>query len=86
VYVDDQPAGRLRLIRTEHLIEIAGIQIDPARQGQGVGTKVIKQVLAEAVSTDRSVELDVSKSNPNAERLYARLVSDGCATSVTTTG
>lgn len=73
VCVDDQPVGRLRVVRTEQHIEIAGIQIDPAWQSQGVGTAVIKQVLDEACSTGRLVELDVNKDNPNAERLYARL-------------
>ena len=73
VRVDDQTVGRLRLVRTGHHIEIAGIQVDPKRRGQGVGTAVITQVLAEAGASGRSVELDVSKDNPNAERLYTRL-------------
>jgi len=73
VRVDDQTVGRLRLVRTEQHIEIAGIQVDPKRRGQGVGTAVITQVLGEAGASGRPVELDVSKGNPNAERLYARL-------------
>ena len=73
VCVDGQPVGRLRLVRTERLIEIAGIQIDPARQSQGVGTTVISRVLDEGRSTGVPVELDVNKDNANAERLYARL-------------
>jgi ribosomal protein S18 acetylase RimI-like enzyme len=73
VCVDGQPVGRLRLVRTERLMEIAGIQIDPARQSQGVGTTVISRVLDEARSTGVPVELDVNKDNASAERLYARL-------------
>lgn len=73
VLADDHTVGRLRLVRTEQLIEIAGIQIDRERQGQGVGTAVITQVLGEAGASGRSVELDVNKDNTNAERLYARL-------------
>lgn len=73
VCADDQPVGRLRVVRTARHIEIAGIQIDPARQSQGIGTAVIEQVLADARSAGVPVELDVNKSNANAERLYARL-------------
>jgi ribosomal protein S18 acetylase RimI-like enzyme len=73
VFADDQPVGRLRLVRTDHHIEIAGIQIDPKRQSQGIGTAVINQVLDEARSTGVPVELDVNKDNRNAERLYTRL-------------
>ena len=73
VCADDQPIGRLRLVRTEQHIEIAGIQIDPKRRGQGVGTGVITRVLDEAGASGRSVELDVNKDNTNAERLYTRL-------------
>jgi len=73
ICLDGRRVGRLRLVRTEHHIEIAGIQIDPARQGLGIGTTVIRHVLAEACATGRPVELDVHKNNPNAERLYARL-------------
>ena len=73
VCADDQPVGRLRLVRTDQHIEIAGIQIDPERQGQGVGTAAIRQVLDEARSTGVPVELDVNKNNSSAERLYARL-------------
>jgi N-acetylglutamate synthase-like GNAT family acetyltransferase len=50
VSADDKPVGRLRLVRTGQHIEIAGIQIDPARHGQGIGTAIIKQVLDEARS------------------------------------
>ena len=73
VLADDHPVGRLRLVRTEQCIEIAGIQIDSKRRGQGVGTEVITQVLGEAGASKRSVELDVHKDNTNAQRLYRRL-------------
>jgi ribosomal protein S18 acetylase RimI-like enzyme len=73
VCVDGRSVGRLRLVRTEHHIEIAGIQVDPAHQDRGIGTTVIRKVLDEARGTGRPVELNVHKNNPDAERLYTRL-------------
>ncbi len=67
----DEPVGRLRVVRTRDQVEIAGIQIHPTRQNAGIGTEVIVGILREA--GDRPVVLEVSKVNPNAERLYLRL-------------
>ena len=69
----DARIGRLRVVRTAGCIEIAGIQIDPSRQSHGIGTAVINEILDEGRRTGLPVELDVSKANPNAERLYTRL-------------
>jgi ribosomal protein S18 acetylase RimI-like enzyme len=71
IWVDDTGVGRLRVVRTPQFIEIAGIQIHPTWQNRGIGTEVITGILKEA--GNRPVELDVSKNNPNAERLYTRL-------------
>ena len=46
VRVDDQTVGRLRLVRTGHHIEIAGIQVDPKRRGQGWGPRSSPRSLA----------------------------------------
>jgi ribosomal protein S18 acetylase RimI-like enzyme len=71
IRADDESVGRLRVVRTPDRVKIAGIQLHPTRQGRGIGTEVITRVLREAGS--RPVELEVSKINPNAERLYHRL-------------
>lgn len=73
ICVDDVCVGRLRVVRTADYIEIAGIQIDPPRQSQRIGTTVISEILDEGRRTGLPVELDVSKDNPDAERLYTRL-------------
>jgi ribosomal protein S18 acetylase RimI-like enzyme len=69
----DVRVGRLRVVRTSNYIEIAGLQIDPTWQSRGIGTAVISEILDEGRRTNLPVELDVSKDNPNAERLYTRL-------------
>lgn len=73
ICADGVRVGRLRVVRTADYIEIAGLQIDPARQNQGIGTAVLTEILDEGRTTGLPVELDVNKENPNAERLYTRL-------------
>ncbi|WP_152362205.1 GNAT family N-acetyltransferase [Microlunatus speluncae] len=70
IRADGTAVGRLRVVRTPELVEIAGIQIHPTWQNRGIGTEVITTIVREA---GRPVELEVSKVNPNAERLYRRL-------------
>ena len=42
-------------------------------QNNGIGTAVTKAIIADAVSNGRGVMISVLKTNPRAERLYARL-------------
>jgi RimJ/RimL family protein N-acetyltransferase len=60
-------------VRTTERHELAGIQIVPDYQGQGIGTSIITTILQEASEKAVPVELRVNKDNPDAERLYARL-------------
>ena len=69
----EERVGRLRLVRTPGRIELAGIQVVPRHRNAGIGTAVISAVLAEAAATGAVIELQVSKNNPAAERLYTRL-------------
>lgn len=65
--------GRMRLVATTLKIEIAGLQILPEHQSQGIGTAVINSVLERAHRTGIPVELEVETDNPGARRLYERL-------------
>lgn len=49
------------------------IEIAHSYQGRGLGTRVIKDVLALAHAEGRPVSLHVLKTNPRARRLYERL-------------
>jgi ribosomal protein S18 acetylase RimI-like enzyme len=65
--------GRLRVVRPGNLIEIAGIQVMPTSQGQGIGTHVIRALIAEAGAAGLPLELGVETDNPRARALYDRL-------------
>jgi GNAT superfamily N-acetyltransferase len=73
IQVGTERVGRLRVVRTTERHELAGIQIVPDYQGQGIGTSVITTILQEASERAVPVELRVNKDNADAERLYARL-------------
>jgi RimJ/RimL family protein N-acetyltransferase len=65
--------GRLRVVRTRELVELAGLQLLPAHQGKGIGTRVVRDLMAEAAASGREFGLSVEKDNPRAQGLYERL-------------
>ena len=65
--------GRLRVVRTARLVELAGLQFLPAHQGRGLGSRVIRDLMAEAALSGRGFGLSVEKDNPRARALYERL-------------
>lgn len=72
VELDGQPIGRLLVTRDEQEIHLADIMIQPALRGSGIGTTLIRQLLAEAARSHRPLRLHVLRTNP-ALRLYQRL-------------
>jgi len=71
--LDGVRVGRLRVVRPGHLVEIAGLQLLPAYQGQGLGSEVVRAVAAEAQASGLPLELGVEHDNPRARALYERL-------------
>jgi RimJ/RimL family protein N-acetyltransferase len=65
--------GRLRVVRTADLVELAGLQLLPAHQGKGIGTQLVRDLMAEAAVSGRGFGLSVEKDNPRALALYERL-------------
>ncbi len=65
--------GRLRLVDDGETLEVAGLQILPGRQGRGIGTAVLRSIMACADERHLLVVLDVEIDNPDAQRLYERL-------------
>jgi ribosomal protein S18 acetylase RimI-like enzyme len=74
---DGHPVGRLRLVRTQASITLAGIQLLPAYQNQGIGSPLIEQLKREAETKQVPLRISVEKDNPRAQHLYQRL---GCRT------
>ena len=55
------------------LLEVHTLCIQPARQGAGIGARIMQDVMSHARMAGSAVELSVLKSNTRAERSYARL-------------
>ncbi|HSU02127.1 MAG TPA: GNAT family N-acetyltransferase [Nocardioides sp.] len=72
VEVDGDAAGRLRVVRRDGLVEIAGLQLLPEHQSRGVGRTVVDSVVAEARAAGVPVELGVEKDNPRARAFWER--------------
>jgi ribosomal protein S18 acetylase RimI-like enzyme len=72
---DGHPIGRLRVVRTQTSITLAGIQLLPAYQNQRIGSTLVEQLKREADLKQVPLCISVEKDNPHAQRLYERL---GC--------
>ncbi len=72
VQVDGEDAGRLRVVRRDGLVEIAGLQLLPEHQSRGVGRTVVEAVVAQARADGLPVELGVEMDNPRAREFWER--------------
>jgi ribosomal protein S18 acetylase RimI-like enzyme len=72
VLVDGEPCGRLYVHRGAAEIRIVDIALLPTHRGRGVGTALLRDLLAEADATGKRVTIHVERFNP-ALRLYERL-------------
>jgi ribosomal protein S18 acetylase RimI-like enzyme len=68
IVVDGEPAGRLYLHRGDTEIRIVDIALLPEHRGKGIGTQLLRDVIAER----KRVTIHVERMNP-ALRLYERL-------------
>lgn len=69
---DDVPAGRLYVHRREAEIRLVDISLLPEFRGTGIGTKLLRELMAEAQAAGKPLTIHVEKYNP-AMRLYLRL-------------
>jgi ribosomal protein S18 acetylase RimI-like enzyme len=67
-----EAVGLLKVVRHSSHWELLQIQLTPQFQGKGIGTTIIRSVLAEARTIGVGVRLGVLKANP-ARKLYERL-------------
>jgi ribosomal protein S18 acetylase RimI-like enzyme len=72
ILVDGEPAGRLYVHRGPSEIRIVDIALLPEHRGDGVGTRLLDELLAEGDADAKSVTIHVERMNP-ALRLYERL-------------
>lgn len=71
ILLDEQPIGRLYVARWPREIVLIDIALLPEYRNAGIGSSLIKDLLAEAAATSRPVRIHVEKFNP-ALRLYER--------------
>ena len=72
ILADATPAGRLYINRSEDEIKIIDIALLPEFRSNGMGSSLLKQILAEAKQKRIPVRIHVQQSNP-AFHLYQRL-------------
>jgi ribosomal protein S18 acetylase RimI-like enzyme len=72
IEVDGTPAGRLYVHRGAGDIRIMDIALLPGFRGRGIGTALLRSLMAEADTSGRRLSIHVEQSNP-ARALYDRL-------------
>ena len=72
IELEGTPIGCQWVRRHPDALELVRLWILPAAQGRGIGTLLVRRVLADAGRTGLRVRLKVMKVNP-AHRLYRRL-------------
>jgi ribosomal protein S18 acetylase RimI-like enzyme len=72
ILVDGEPAGRLYVHRGDRETRIVDIALLPEYRGNGIGTTLLRDLLAEADAAGKRVTIHVERFNP-ALRLYERL-------------
>jgi ribosomal protein S18 acetylase RimI-like enzyme len=72
IIADGEEVGLLSRWEEPDAIRIGNLLIEPARQGAGIGTAVLRDILAKASSRGVAVRLRVLDGNP-AQKLYERL-------------
>ena len=72
IEVDGEPAGRLYVHRGPRDIRIMDIALIPPFRGRGIGSGLLRALIAEAEVSARTLSIHVEMNNP-ARRLYERL-------------
>jgi GNAT superfamily N-acetyltransferase len=73
ILVDDQPAGRIWIGRSEKQIRLLDIALLPEFQNRGVGTLLLNRLIHESVISGKPLRHMVFVLNDNADRFYERL-------------
>jgi ribosomal protein S18 acetylase RimI-like enzyme len=72
ILADDTAVGRLYVARLKEQIRIADITLLPEARGRGIGTRILKDLMAEAAAEGKPVRIYVESFNPSL-RLFERL-------------
>ena len=69
---DGEPVGRLYLEERDDEFRIIDIALLPTYRGQGIGSRILRDIMDKAFAADKSVRIHVESNNP-AMNLYKRL-------------
>ena len=72
IHSGDRHVGVIALSETEDSIHIDKLYVLPEHQNRGIGTIVLRRVMADAKACRKDVQLSVLRVNP-ARRLYERM-------------
>ena len=64
---DDEPVGRLYVLREKDLIRIMDITVLPEYRNSGIGSELTRGVLEEGLNSGRNVQIYVETFNPSLE-------------------
>jgi ribosomal protein S18 acetylase RimI-like enzyme len=65
--------GMIQLFDHPDSLVVSEIQIDPSHQGRGIGTRVLRDTIAQAHAQQKKVILSIGLKNRRAFELYERL-------------
>lgn len=60
---DEEPVGRLCMVRTEHEIRVLDLTLLPQHRGHGIGTALLMTLVEQARRTRRTVRLQVDRNS-----------------------
>ena len=78
VIVEGENAGGVALDQHPSALFLADLHILPAHQRKGIGSAILRRLLAEAHAANLPLLLQVLDTNPGARRLYERLGFSVC--------
>lgn len=73
ILLNNQPVGRLIVVRTDEEIRLSDVALLPEYRRSGAGTALIKDLMSEASKVKKPIRLQVEIPNVQAKRLYDRL-------------
>src|SRR5262245_50033728 len=73
IKINDARVGMIQLFEEPDAVEVGEIQIAPALQSQGIGSRVLKELIARVHMQKKKVVLSVALKNDRALQLYQRL-------------
>jgi len=73
IEVSGSPVGVLQISESENELTIDEVQISPDYQGQGLGSKVLTDVINRAKELSKKITLATGLKNQGAFKLYRRL-------------